>query len=293
VSVAARQWEGWGTALKPAHEPIVVARKPLDGTIIANVTKWGTGCINVDRCRVEPTGERLGGGGEKRATFENLEGWHRPWMSNQEHAARHAEKVAENVDHATDLGRWPPNVLLSEEAAAALDEQAGPRTSGDYPTRRLTDKFRNVFGAFRSMETGGRPGSTGGASRFFPVFRYEPKASRAERDAGLESMPLLTGGYLTDREDGSAGTNSPRAGAGRTSGGHNFHPTVKPIALMEWLCRLATPPDGLILDPFAGTGTTGIAALRSGFRFVGIEIDPTYCELARKRIGGDMPLLNL
>lgn len=126
-----------------------------------------------------------------------------------------------------------------------------------------------------------------GASRFFAQFHpffYAPKPSRAERDRGCEDLVSKSGGELTGRKDGSPGLNSPRAGAGRTSGGRNQHPTVKALSLMEYLCRLITPPGGQILDPFLGSGTTGCAALREGFRFVGIEISPEYLEIARARI---------
>jgi DNA modification methylase len=118
------------------------------------------------------------------------------------------------------------------------------------------------------------------------------KPTRRERDAGLHHLPAKTAGEATDREDGSAGLNSPRAGAGRTSGARNHHPTVKPIELMRYLCRLVTPPGGLVLDPFAGSGTTGIAALQEGLRFVGIDLDAEYARIAMARIEGDAPLFN-
>jgi len=123
----ARQWQGWGTALKPALEPITVARKPLISTVAANVLEHGTGGLNIDACRVSPTGERLGGGGEKRATFEKAEGWSRPWMSDETHAAAHAAKVSANVEKASDLGRWPANLILSyNEDEFALRSDATP-----------------------------------------------------------------------------------------------------------------------------------------------------------------------
>jgi site-specific DNA-methyltransferase (adenine-specific) len=127
-------------------------------------------------------------------------------------------------------------------------------------------------------------GDSGGASRFFKTFMYCPKPSRAEREAGCESLPLRSAGEVTDREDGSDGLNSPRAGAGRTSGARNTHPTLKSIQLMRYLCRLVTPPGGVVLDPFMGSGTTGIAALLEGFRFYGIEMEPDYFEIAQARI---------
>ena len=120
-----------------------------------------------------------------------------------------------------------------------------------------------------------------------------PKPSTAEREIGCEHLAKQSAGELVGRKDGSAGMDNPRAGAGRTSSGRgNVHPTVKPIALMQWLCRLVTRPGGTVLDPFAGSGTTGIAAMREGFSFVGVEMDAAHCEIARCRIRGDAPLLN-
>ncbi len=126
----------------------------------------------------------------------------------------------------------------------------------------------------------GRYGDTGGASRFF----YVAKASKAEREAGLDHLPVRTGGELTDRVDGSDGLNSPRAGAGRGGGRRNHHPTVKPIALMRYLVRLVTPTGGIVLDPFCGSGSTIAAAVLEGFNAVGIELDPDYADIARARV---------
>ena len=133
---------------------------------------------------------------------------------------------------------------------------------------------------------------SGGASRYFntfapdvsPGFLYCPKASRKERELGCDALPVRTGGEATDREDGSAGLQSPRAGAGRGGGRRNVHPTVKPIQLMRWLCRLITPPGGTVLDPFMGSGSTGVAALQESFRFIGIDADATSIEIATARI---------
>jgi DNA modification methylase/transcriptional regulator with XRE-family HTH domain len=190
---AAKQWDGWGTALKPAWEPIVLARKPLVGTVAANVTQYGTGGINVDGCRIPTEGQpRIKGG---------LSGVH----DNTDVLGNGGLK--KRVERPDDLlGRWPANVCLDEDAAALFPE-----------------------------------------SRFF----YTAKASRREREAGCES---------------------------------NGHPTIKPIALMRWLCRLVTPPDGLVLDPFNGSGSTGCAAVLEGFRYLGAELDADYVEIARKRI---------
>ena len=116
------------------------------------------------------------------------------------------------------------------------------------------------------------------------VFRYVAKPTRKERDFGCQDLPLKSAGEATDRQDGSAGLNSPRAGAGRTSGARNFHTTVKPVTLMRYLCRLICPPGGVVLDPFTGSGTAGMAAVMEGFKFVGIEKEPEYLAIAQARI---------
>jgi site-specific DNA-methyltransferase (adenine-specific) len=235
---------GQGTALKPACEDWWLVRKPLDGTVAANVERWGTGGLQIDACRI---------------------------------GSPDAHTVGRKNSEAHALGRWPANVTLDEEAAAMLDEQSGERRSaGDYPSaseaREGVTNFHGKQGALYSDK--------GGASRFY----YVAKPSGKERDAGCEHLPPRSGGEATDREDGSAGVANPRAGAGRGGGRRNFHPTVKSIALMRWLCRLITPPGGVVLDPFAGSGSTGVAALAEGFSFVGIEQSPEYLEIAKARL---------
>ena len=247
----AQEWNGWGTALKPAFEPIVVARKPLTGTVAANVLQHGTGALNIDGCRI-PTTDSLGGGAESRTSPEQKgnEGWTRPWMSDAEMQEAHAARVRANVAKAEDLGRWPANVLLDEDAAAMLDAATGDlgRSSGGVNTGGLRGR---VYGDYRGRAdhaNAGGLGDSGGPSRFF----YTAKASRKER----------TLGGLID----------------------NAHPTVKPLALMRWLVRLVCPPGGLILDPFVGSGTTGMAAVLEGARFLGVEQDEEACWTAVGRI---------
>lgn len=264
---------GWGTALKPAFEPVVVARKPIRGTVAANVARLGTGGLNIDACRVA-TEERIETHSASAAACRG----------NGIYGAKTPDGVGV-VPHQTagqELGRWPPNLLLDPEAAEALDAQSGDLTSGTFNGARAGLGYHGA---------NGNQGSTGGASRFFPVldgdpFYYEAKASRSEREAGL-------GGAKVAQRDDSRDPDAPGANNPRNRGGQqraNSHPTVKPIALMSWLCKLVTPPGGLILDPFAGSGTTGIAALREGFRFVGIERDEVYAAIARRRIEEDAPL---
>lgn len=207
------------------------------------------------------------------------------------------EEIAKNIEPAGERHGedWGPRKMRTENATTtttvyacvagcavrALDEQAGERKSGTMAagTSRGTNA---VFGkAPRSAATDrGIKASAGGASRFF----YCAKPSKAETEAGLDHLPLRTGGDLTDREDGSDGLNSPRAGAGRGGGRRNTHPTKKSIALMRYLVRLVTPPGGVVLDPFAGTGTTGIAALAEGYRFVGAELTDEYVPIVEGRL---------
>jgi hypothetical protein len=187
------------------------------------------------------------------------------------------------------LGRWPANVCLDESAALVLDEQSGDLTSGDYSGERSSDKTRHAYGQFAGSGPrveGGHVGDCGGASRFY----YVAKPSREERDYGCTGLQQRSGGEATARKDGSAGLDNPRAGAGRTGGARNFHPTVKPVELMRWLVRLVTPPGGVVLDPFLGSGTTGMACRYEQRRFIGIEREADYIEIAERRIRAVAPL---
>ena len=162
-----------------------------------------------------------------------------------------------------------------------LDEQSGAADPKAARMGRMGGQAGPVSFGGNPEAVGSWPEDTGGgASRFF----YVAKATRAEKDAGLDHLPLRTGGDATDREEGSAGLNSPRAGSGRTGGVRNHHPTVKSIALMRWLCRLITPPGGIVLDLFAGSGTTGLAALAEGLRFVGVEREAEFVDIAAGRL---------
>lgn len=261
---------GRGTALKPAHEPIVLARKPLEGTVAANVQAHGTGALNVDGCRIGTAADMNPRDfDDSRRTSPKFSG------------VLNGGKVGEYRAGTGEVpsGRWPANVVLDEEAARLLDAQSG--TSGEKLRVEKVSKSLSGYGGGGSEFTGIRGhGDSGGASRFF----YTAKADRSERDGGLELLEPHGGGKATGRKEGSAGLQSPRAGAGRTGGARNTHPTVKPLSLMRWLCRLVTPPGGVVLDPFAGSGTTGLAALREGFRFVGMEQEAAYVTIARERL---------
>lgn len=220
ATAAARRWSGWGTALKPAFEPIIIARKPLAGRVVDTVLAYGTGALHIDACRV-------------------------------------------GTQTPSGLGRWPANVVLTHRPTCdpecaegcpveILDEQSGLLRSGANPRRRRVDKFRDCYSAFRGQVdcVPARGADAGGASRFFPAFHWHAKASRGERP----------------RVDGIV------------------HPTVKPVALMRWLARLITPADGVILDPFLGSGATAEAARAEGFHCIGVERDGRYLPLIAARL---------
>jgi DNA modification methylase len=266
----AQQWDGWGTALKPAHEPCVLARKPFPTSVAENVIEHGTGALNIDDCRIGAGEDRTSGGESGSAASSVLQdGFHQ----------RRQERPTG--------GRWPANVILDEEAATVLDEQTGDLSPGNRPAVRNTN---SVFTAHAQGETGhSEKLEGGGASRFF----YCAKASKAERDAGLEEekgnqgpkgnglrrVCEFCGVWIMNPEECKcevkSWVNPPQK---------NFHPTVKPVDLMRYLCRLVTPPGGVVLDPFMGSGTTGIAAIQEGFDFVGIEREADYAEIAAARI---------
>jgi site-specific DNA-methyltransferase (adenine-specific) len=274
------RWQGWGTALKPAWEPIIVARKPVQGTVAANVLAWGTGAINVAGCMVDygnggkPSDNRWGGfpdgGYTQPKGYDNAE-----WLKL--HPGGHREFS----EHPA--GRWPANVIHD-----GSDEVVGLMPVTTSNSGNLTHSNRNnpngIYGVYGAGPTNGIS-DTGSAARFF----YCAKASKADRDEGCEGLAEHSPGERTDRKDGSDGLKSPRAGAGRPASSRNHHPTVKPTDLMRYLVRLVTPPGGVVLDPFMGSGSTGKAAVLAGFRFVGIEREPGYVEIARARIAAAQP----
>jgi site-specific DNA-methyltransferase (adenine-specific) len=248
------EWEGWGTALKPAHEPIVLARRPLIGTVAANVLTHGTGALNIDGARVgtdETLGRAKGGWGNAAVGADNYGNFN-------------------SIGITKEGGRWPANVIFDTEAGALLDEQAE------------------------------------GASRFFTSiewddntdlgidvpFRYVPKPSKRERNAGLDGLP--------ERSVGDKGNGLARRCATCSSSvidgcecpdrtfinptRTNHHPTVKALALMRWLVRLVTPPGGTVLEPFAGSGTTLMACVLEGFNGIGIEMTDEYLPIIEGRV---------
>ena len=281
-----------GTALKPAYEPIVVARKPMIGNHAMNYTVHGTGGLNIDGCRVE-TSDKLGGGDQSADTKVKTEGWNRPWMQDEAAKRAHAERMNASVAKAEALGRWPANLIHdgSDEVLDAFPEAPGQLASASASASARSSQ--NVYGAMKrgngregensansanngavgfAMRPGARRIDSGSAARFF----YCAKASRDDRNDGLidPGPQFKTGSMLRAAELLNAMPD--RKG--------NTHPTVKPSDLMRYLCRLVTPAGGTVLDPFAGSGSTGRGAIAEGFQFIGIEIDPEYAAIAEARI---------
>ena len=221
------EYKGWGTALKPAQEPAVLARKPIDpdcSSIAENVLKWGTGAINIDAgrfaygndCWFGDTSEIVDRGIIKNGSFDKSKSGDPNFKKNT------SEFI---IPHVSDLGRWPANVFQCS------------------------------------------------------------KPQRSEKEQGLDHLTGKTGAEATHRKEGSAGLNNPRAGAGRTADEvKNFHPTVKPIKLMRWLCRLLTPKGGTVLDPFLGSGTTAVSAILEGFNAIGCEMTEDYYPIIQGRV---------
>jgi site-specific DNA-methyltransferase (adenine-specific) len=266
----AQRWQGWGTALKPAHEPICVARKPLTGTVAANVLEWGTGALNIDGSRVEHTGDGIWG-----LTQNKDIGFGGGTAGNGYQTQKHPS------------GRWPANVIHdgSKEVLAGFPETGPSKASMrgvGYTDSNIYGSGDETFDTLRGFD------DSGSAARFF----YCAKASKAERNAGLEGLP--------EREGAGKGNGLARTcatcGASTLEGcdcpdrtfdnpkRQNFHPTVKPLALMRYLIKLVTPPGGIVLDPFLGSGSTAVAATLEGFDWIGCEMTEDYFPIIEARV---------
>lgn len=267
--------EWGGTALKPAWEPIILARKPLAGTVAANFAKFGTGGLNIDGCRIESekdgTSNARGRDGEESADRRYTE------QGGTNFAAK------PGIRGGAPEGRWPANLMHdgSEEVIALFPKEAGQAGNVSGNEQSKTGDA-NCYGEFGRVPFAAR-GDSGSAARFF----YCPKASREDRNDGCDGM--------AQRQLSHDGRTTPIENAyqrnAAVSGNH--HPTVKPTELMRWLCRLVTPGGGLVLDPFCGSGSTGRGAIAEGRRFVGIELNPEYAEVAEARIRAVQPGLGL
>jgi site-specific DNA-methyltransferase (adenine-specific) len=262
------EWEGWGTALKPAHEPIVMARKPFKGSVAENVLEHGTGGINIDECRVG-TDDKLSIGSNKRDNANVNFGM----KDNKEKQKQHEQ------------GRFPANVMHdgSEEVQKIFPQTS--KSSGGRSYQNTNQMYSGGWANEKGNKTDPGFGDEGTAARYF----YCAKASKKDRDEGLEQLEtptenlqgLDTRGRTLVRDDGTKTlVERWKPSAERK----NNHPTVKPTELMRYLCRLVTPQGGVVLDPFMGSGSTGKAAVMGGYEFVGIEMDEDYFEIACARL---------
>lgn len=330
----AKRWDGWGSALKPATEPIVLARKPLEKglTIADNVLKWGTGAINIDGCRISTTdnlnggaysgGQRSEGDWKENSGFKNdkLEQYQQPngrfpanvilshsdgckcvgtkKVKGSSCSPDDIGKGTENTPNNGILGKGKGGVITSaytdengEETVEdwecvddcpvkILDEQSGITKSGKVKSDKLAYNGDSVTGFLRGVSnSSNQHGDSGGASRFF----YVAKASRTERNWGLDDFEdkemARSVGAQNDIE-----YPKDQIGLNKTNIVKNTHPTIKPVQLMRYLVRLVTPPGGLVLDPFNGSGTTGIACKLEGFDYIGIDREQEYIDISRGRI---------
>ncbi len=282
-----KQWDGWGTALKPGHEPIVMARKPLTGTVAANVLEHGTGALNIDGTRVRRVSGDVSVAGHRTATFGTQD-----TMSGGDGSGGWSQNNA---------GRWPANLVITHAAdcgddcaadcpVAELDQQSGITKDG-VTVRRNGNAGKGTFPvkiAEGSSDVG--YGGSGGASRFFTVtewdditpFLYVAKPSRSERNAGITSLEWQHTDFGGNGKPG-AEFNEVTHGKAPTPAANN-HPTVKPLELMRYLVRLVTPPGGTVLEPFAGSGTTLAAAILEGFNAIGCELTADYLPIINGRV---------
>jgi site-specific DNA-methyltransferase (adenine-specific) len=261
---AAKQWQGWGTALKPSLEPVTVARKPLIGTVAENVLEHGTGGLNIDGCRVDGAPPSV-----PQPVFNSPTG--------RIYGMKTGEGRNGEMSQAT--GRWPANLIHdgSEEVLAGFpfttSGAKNPHIIKSKAADCVTSILQGLDGKLRDYTASA---SSGSAARFF----YCAKASKCDRDEGLEAWPEQQSSVGDDRAGGDFNER-----LGKTPGvRRNVHPTVKPTDLMRYLCRLVTPPGGVVLDPFMGSGSTGKAAALEGFAFIGIEREPEFFEIASRRI---------
>lgn len=284
----AKVYDGYGTDLKPAYEPIILARKPFNSTVAENVEKWGTGGLNLAACKV----------GDARY----------PGITRQRKGIYNDHKSGVVTDHE---GRFPPNLLFSHSLwcvegaectldcpVAALDRQSGVTVSPKGFSRRKASSNQAMENRNYARFLKNGHNDVGAASKFYPnfhfseedmffIFRFIAKASPGERNKGLSDLPRIRKVY-----NGKNATSSPdMKGVEQkmTTDAQNIHPTVKPVAIMRWLCELLAPPtlNGVVpigLDPFVGSGTTALAAYSLGLRFVGLEQDANYFEIAQKRL---------
>jgi site-specific DNA-methyltransferase (adenine-specific) len=263
-SEEAKPFEGFGTALKPAHEPIVMARKPFKGSVAKNVMKWNTGGINIDECRIPIQAD-------EKIDIRRYDNYHDTFNAYEEGQSAEGKKYSINEAH--DLGRFPANIFFDEEAGILLDEQSGyTKTKSDKNYKH--NKTNSDSDIFKSRGTYTPREDEGGASRFF----YCPKPSKKEKEEGLENLESK----LLSRVNKGGLENDPRWEPKLRK---NTHSTVKPLKLIQYLIRLVTPIGGITIDPFFGSGTSGKSALKedNDYKFIGIEKEKEYFDISVER----------
>jgi site-specific DNA-methyltransferase (adenine-specific) len=270
---AAQQWHGWGTALKPALEPIALCRKPLDGTVAQNVLTHGVGAINVDGCRVGDTVETWPSSRAKPAIGEP--------NALYTHRLGGNDRTQTVPTGASPAGRWPANLI--HDGSDEVVELFPQTTSGELKGYNIPGSTTEHLKGLRKIERTQSTKSEGSAARFF----YCAKADKSDRDEGCDDLAhgVIARSCQAQAEAKRGNAVEAEEGAfNKARLARNHHPTVKPTELMRYLCRLVTPPGGTILDPFMGSGSTGRGAALEGFRFIGIEREPDYLAIAQARI---------
>jgi site-specific DNA-methyltransferase (adenine-specific) len=295
-----RAWDGWATALRPSHEPIVVARKPFDGTVVDNILTNGVGALNIDACRVP-----------RNASAERGESWAKSGNTAQPGAGKIAVPPGNGIN-SHPLGGWPGNVVMTHDARCSeiscvpgcpchtMGEMSGNLSNGGQNATSDRAKIGELcYGEYGPDSEPTRfAGDSGTAARYFnqsrwteqddpnwPGFYYCSKAGTAERELGCEKLEKRSAAKLTESHEGAARLNCPSTGAGRTSEGRaNFHPTVKPLELMRWLCKLVTPKNGIIIEPFGGSGSGVMAPILEGFRCIASELTEDYWPIIEARV---------
>ena len=269
-ATAAAAWNGWGTALKPAHEPICLARKPISGTVADNVLEYGTGGLNIDGCRVAFTDAA-----DKASATPNGK------VIRKNFGPGKGLTGTETIRPDNSAGRWPANLIHdgSDEVIQCFPDAPG-QLAGE---SEGAEKTSTVFGKYKENKTGKPRKDAGSAARFF----YCAKASKKDREEGLEYLSDKLFGHSEGAkkaiEEGAGETNDRTQGMNQIKKVKNHHPTVKPTALMQYLVRLITPPGGVILDPYAGSGSTGKAAILEGFDVILMEREAEYIPIIEGR----------
>ena len=272
--------DGWGTALKPAHEPIVMARKFIEGTNKQNKEKYGTGGLNIDGCRIEGEGNT-----ERKITNRKTRSEDGVWTDGNSGMKAEGSQFAD----ADPKGRFPSNVMHDGSEVVKDIFPTTSKSAGGGGTKTISKNktvFTGGWGNKEYDETIGY-GDESSAARYF----YCPKTSKAEKNKGLDSFETKKSGMSGGAQSKGEGYDKGQGiGLNRVIERKNTHPTVKPIELMKYLCRMVTPKGGTVLDPFMGSGSTGCAAKDEGFNFIGIEKEKEYFDIADARIKVTSPL---